>query len=560
MVRGCLLTLVCLALPRVLASAPLAGGAVATVGDEAITRDDVRQAAQRISLRYRERPVDEVLQTLIDRKIMVLEAQAKGLDQLPQTASALEAARRQRLTEELYRAEVSEKVVVSETDIADYYHQNRLDRKREIRASHIEVETRETALEVRQLLEAGDDFAALAQRFSVDAATADKGGDLGYWQEEDTLKSPFVRQLFALEPGAISEPYLDPRGRFHIIHSAEARPLGLERQREHIESVLTRLAKDRLWRGYQDEQAARVGLTIEPAALGLLLRLGRTAVHDLPPVASQDAGRVLCRFEGGALSLGDYYRELAEAPRSRRPAAVDSAAVSLAIREIALVTRILPACAERWGLDEEELRHAMAGAREEVLTEALRRSEVEDKVLSRERLRAYYDENQDKLMEPARTLAEGGIVASLQEAQAIAARIRHGEELSVIMQSYPLLHGRWRKYDAFNFATADTARRSGPLGPMMAVARTMEIGEIRDPIQVRFGQNQEGFVVLRVMERRPARKLPFDQIEERIRRALVHQHVKELEAAFAEYMHGLRRKYAQQIAIDPQALAETAAP
>lgn len=50
----------------------------------------------------------------------------------------------------------------------------------------------------------GDDFAALAQEFSEEAETAEKGGELPRWAERGSFVPPFERAVWELKPGQVS--------------------------------------------------------------------------------------------------------------------------------------------------------------------------------------------------------------------------------------------------------------------------------------------------------------------------------------------------------------------
>ncbi len=71
-------------------------------------------------------------------------------------------------------------------------------------------------------LRKGADFATAARRFSQDAGTKDKGGDLG-WQRRGTFLPEFERVEFQLKPGAISDPVETAFG-YHIIQVVRAQP------------------------------------------------------------------------------------------------------------------------------------------------------------------------------------------------------------------------------------------------------------------------------------------------------------------------------------------------
>jgi parvulin-like peptidyl-prolyl isomerase len=82
-----------------------------------------------------------------------------------------------------------------------------------------EAETLALALELRQRLLDGEDFAALAAEYSSDTTSAANGGDLG-WFGRGRMVAPFEEGAFSLEIGEISEPIRSDFG-YHIIEVLE---------------------------------------------------------------------------------------------------------------------------------------------------------------------------------------------------------------------------------------------------------------------------------------------------------------------------------------------------
>jgi len=93
---------------------------------------------------------------------------------------------------------------------------------------------------LKRRIESGEDFAALAQAFSDDPASAVKGGDLG-WITADAVVPAFAQAMNRLEPGEISEPVQTPFG-WHIIQVLErkSRDDTPEYRRKRAREILTR--------------------------------------------------------------------------------------------------------------------------------------------------------------------------------------------------------------------------------------------------------------------------------------------------------------------------------
>lgn len=123
-------------------------------------------------------------------------------------------------------------ISVSEEQIETYYQQNinAFTTPERRRVSHILVETgddeaaaEQKAADLLARVEAGEDFAALAEANSDDTFSAENGGDLDFI-EPDTLDPAFEEAAFALqEVGAVSTVVKSAFG-YHIIKLTELEP------------------------------------------------------------------------------------------------------------------------------------------------------------------------------------------------------------------------------------------------------------------------------------------------------------------------------------------------
>ena len=105
---------------------------------------------------------------------------------------------------ELYREKMNDHITLEESPMQDM-----------IWVRHIVVADQETAQEVLDRYNNGEDWAALAAEYSTDEASKETGGDLGWITV--TAKSPdFISVAFNTPVGNISEPTLTPEG-WHII-------------------------------------------------------------------------------------------------------------------------------------------------------------------------------------------------------------------------------------------------------------------------------------------------------------------------------------------------------
>jgi foldase protein PrsA len=101
----------------------------------------------------------------------------------------------------------------------------------QVHVRHIMVDSEEAALEIQAMLQGGADFVALARERSIDLASKDNGGDLG-WFPRGFIAVEMENAAFGLQPGQISGVIQLGEG-YHIIQLVEreaAYPLSPEMQ------------------------------------------------------------------------------------------------------------------------------------------------------------------------------------------------------------------------------------------------------------------------------------------------------------------------------------------
>jgi peptidyl-prolyl cis-trans isomerase C len=135
--------------------------------------------------------------------------------------------------------EIVTKVKISEEEVRLFYdtHPDLFHQKDEVRASHILIRTtpgiddsekkeaREKLETIRERLEEGEDFSALAKEFSQ-CPSAAKGGDLGFFGKGKMVKA-FEQAAFALDVGELSGIVETDFG-FHLIKVTEKKHEGIK--------------------------------------------------------------------------------------------------------------------------------------------------------------------------------------------------------------------------------------------------------------------------------------------------------------------------------------------
>jgi parvulin-like peptidyl-prolyl isomerase len=127
------------------------------------------------------------------------------------------------LTEAEFRTRLQQSVLREKLQTAIGLEQV-ADTQDQVHARQIVLPTQEQAASALSQLQTGADFAQLAQQLSLDTATKDKGGDLGWFSKGGTLgDKPIEDAAFALQLGQLSDVVQGSKG-YSVIQLVERDP------------------------------------------------------------------------------------------------------------------------------------------------------------------------------------------------------------------------------------------------------------------------------------------------------------------------------------------------
>lgn len=171
---------------------------------------------------------------------------------------------------------------------------------------------------------------------------------------------------------------------------------------------------------------------------------------------------------------------------------------------------------QQLGLTPEELRKDIEFYLlwEELATQGVKVSE--------EQMRAYYEQNKERFVEPARAHVFQILVPTLEEAQQVLNELDAGVPFEEVAKR--------RSTDKA------TAGHGGDLGQVeldagylpsnvAAAAKTLPLNQVSAPLPV-----EGGYAIIKVTERTPARQRPFEEVKNTIRRELALSQVGSLQA------------------------------
>jgi parvulin-like peptidyl-prolyl isomerase len=174
--------------------------------------------AQRKWIRTQEN-LEDVLAGIVIREHIVDAAKQEGLDAAPAYGEHVEYAFDTYLLTSL-EDRLKDGVQPSEDSLRAYYAHNRERYKTEdeIRLSGILVDSLALADSIRSLLQQGAAFDLLAKRLSIQNATAEHGGDLGFFTKKRL--GNYGDEVFALGPGEWKGPFVQ-EGKYLFVKCTE---------------------------------------------------------------------------------------------------------------------------------------------------------------------------------------------------------------------------------------------------------------------------------------------------------------------------------------------------
>ncbi|MBM7605491.1 foldase protein PrsA [Metabacillus crassostreae] len=232
---------------------------VAKIGSESLTKDDlytffVEQNGEAaidslITKNIIEQEVKKekvsVSQEEVDTEIEAVIASYGGEETFNQTLATsgltMEDVEGDIKTNLQIEALLKSRIEITDEELQTYFDENKdsFAKTKQVKASHILVEDEETAKEVKEKLDGGEDFAELAKEYSTDTGSAEAGGDVGFFGA-GSMVAEFEEAAFAMKVDELSEPVKSEYG-YHLIKVTdiqEAEEATLENSKEEIKGIL----------------------------------------------------------------------------------------------------------------------------------------------------------------------------------------------------------------------------------------------------------------------------------------------------------------------------------
>src|SRR5690625_279088 len=212
---------------------------VATVNGSEIHYSDVIRSAQNLPAQYQQNLAQifpALVQRLIDMRLMEDRGREEGLADDEQVRQRVAQAESEAISQLWLQQRLETAFTEEALDEAYDRWLEENPPQDEVKARHILVEEEEQARDIIAELDAGADFAELAEEHSTDPSAEGRGGDLGFFTR-DRMVAPFAEAAFAMEPGTHSSEPVETQFGWHVILVEERRE-GSPPGREAIEGEL----------------------------------------------------------------------------------------------------------------------------------------------------------------------------------------------------------------------------------------------------------------------------------------------------------------------------------
>lgn len=191
-----------------------------------------------------------VKEELINREILIQEANRLGLGNSPEVKNQLELARQSIVIRALV-TNYLEKNPVKDADLKTEYDKFKAQAgDKEYRARHILVEKEDEAKAIITKVKGGAKFEELAKQ-SKDPGSAANGGDLD-WAAPASYVKPFSDAMVALQKGQVTDTPVKTQFGFHVIKLEDVRAAKIPAFEEVKPQIAESLQQQRL-QAYQQE-------------------------------------------------------------------------------------------------------------------------------------------------------------------------------------------------------------------------------------------------------------------------------------------------------------------
>ncbi len=455
--------------------------------------------------------VREFLDKIIDKQLLIQEAQRIDLDNDPGIRQGVNTLVARRARDQLYKDEVARRQDIPDQAIQEAY--DKLAQRYRVR--HILTYTREDAERAVARVRGGEAFGTVAAEVSV-SATGGKGGDLGFvaWGQLDPQLEGVVE---GMQPGDLQGPIETDQG-WNVLLVEEKRPWTerpeLAKQSSRIKMILSQRAMSQRSHEYYNELRKRWNVQVFDEALS---KQNLLAADQAGPGAEAAKGIVVAKAGDRTFSLADLRARLNLEALEKLPWPFALKRIREVLDEAIFASLLEQEALRRGYAEKPDIAREAHKLENELLLDHLVGTVIYPRVqVTEEEIQAFYVANPKPFTEPEAARLSIILLESERDAEAVMQEVRGGADFSILAR-------RLSKDPV-------TAQVGGELGwvskgrldpTIEAVVFSMKVGETG------VVKNDKASYVLRLEDQRPAHIQEFALVRDKARELLLAQRRRE---------------------------------
>ena len=509
---------------------------LAKVGEVRIKIADLKGFQESLPPSYRRSKVEsearrDDLQTLIDRKLMDLDASSRKLGEDPQVLEKLKKQEDVKLVDEMLNRQVRTRVSISEEDIVREYQQKGWEEQ--VETQEFFVATREKAEEVVGLLGDGVDFNEVARSFALDRVLKVLSGKpQGFKYSPQDQPRAVVEAVFALPQGGITEP-LPQLGGFVFARVVGRHKVELEEVRDEVEQTVLKKSKKLFRSVYLIELRKQYKLEFNQEGMDLVVQV----LREKADLAAAQQSAVVYTYAGGVLRV----EEVLEAVRRERRAwpEIEEKYIIAHLKENTLPNRLMALDGRKRGVDREEgFQQWREVQKKDLMAARLRSQLLQEKLkITQEDLGNFYQTHKSRYTNPDRARGQELLTADQDRARALRQEIEKGADMAALIKEHSI-----RKSPADGNLRVSTPQAPFYGQEWIDTVMNAPLQQVQGPVQTR-----GGYSIFRVIERYPEEAFPLQgKVLRLVRKGVKEEKERDI---FNQYLKDLRQKYAHRVEI-----------
>jgi parvulin-like peptidyl-prolyl isomerase len=533
-------------------------GLLAIVGDVVIGPRDLREYEVEIQTVHKSKKEGseghrDHLLSLVDEKLIVREADARGLGDDPELIKSLKLVEHNAMVESYLHATVGTNIKITEEELRENFNSHPA--RYAVKGAHILVATKARADSLYALIQAGTrSFEDLAMEYSLDEKTAENGGEFASYYVFDRVSDQVYKQVFSMDVGQVSEPFRTAQG-WELGKVVDKESVSYEKYRPVIQRATMMKKFNTIKQNHIDSLQYRLNLQVVPGKMKRFVEEWNRSPGS-PNLTPEEFAAPLYTFDGGEINSEQVMYLLVNTRIGEAP--LDSALVDERVRKHGVTDLLLAVVARAGGFAEEKsVLEQVVKERDRKLLAKLWKVELEGDIeVTEQAMRAHYEAHPERYKIPEEIVIQEILVADRPKAEQLMDEIRAGADMADLatrhsIRRYSDENGglyAMRAFERIAYKELMDAAVKAPNGELMG---PIEINQpmmaiLREPRQL-----EKVYSIFKVLERLPERVQTYELSKEKanfyVRQAKQQERVVELNKE-------LRRKYIDDWGINETAL------